>query len=161
MRIILITIICFILFSSTVIAWDLSVRILNDYKEIHAGDNIWFKTDITDMQYRNSQKVRFEYLILNEDKTFIQMQETKYIEVQSSFLSKIRTPNLTEGTHILRVSADDKYHAEDSFIVKRYSSFNSSNFYLLILIIAAAIFGIIFWTSLKLYKIKLSLLSNH
>ncbi len=103
-------------------AFSLEVEIPETYKEVLAGEDLWFTSKVLNLANTNRTDVTLKYEILDvngELKTL--KSETVAVETRASFVRDLKVPkSLEKGFYFLRVtliSPFEKSEAETSFKV--------------------------------------------
>lgn len=135
---------------------EISVFVPEKYQYVQAGEMLQFQTSIKNIARSGRHDIQLDYYIKKNDIVITHRRELKAVETQSSFLSSIKVPEETlPGIYEINVAINEEESAIATFYVKS-SDVGQIKTYLIILIIAILVVGIlIFWELHRLVsKIK-------
>jgi len=125
---------------------EISVFVPEKYQYVQAGEMLQFQTSIKNIARSGRHDIQLDYYIKKNDIVITHRRELKAVETQASFLSSIKIPEETlPGIYEIDVMINEEESAVATFYVKS-SDVGQIKTYLIILIVAILVVGIlIFW----------------
>jgi len=128
-----------ILFANLASAMTFTINIPEKYSEVHAGEKVYFETEVKWPENTERKDLRLEYTIKDKDNQLTAyLKVLKAIETQASFMDSISIPESTKGgIYTIFLSATD-YQELNQEVAVSFSVVEKSedrfNTYLLIIL---------------------------